>query len=100
MLLRFAVFGLMALGLCGFGTVAWLSFRPPPTPEAIASAAPVVVMHGVLAAWRRAARRHLAAAGGPQRQRGVRIDAGHAGGFDGDAHRTDRSDGSPQPGRR
>ena len=50
MLLRFAVFGLMALGLCGFGTVAWLSFRPPPTPEAIASAAPVVVMHGVLAA--------------------------------------------------
>ncbi len=40
MLLRFAVFGLLALGLGGFGTVAWLSTRPPPSP-AVAEAAAV-----------------------------------------------------------
>ena len=41
MLLRFAVFGLMALGLCGFGTVAWLYTRPPPpTATELAAEAP------------------------------------------------------------
>jgi len=37
MLLRIALFLVMALGLAGFGTVAWLGTRPPPT---IMSAAP------------------------------------------------------------
>ena len=37
MLLRLAVFALLALGLCGFGTVAWLATRPPPM---VATAAP------------------------------------------------------------
>jgi pilus assembly protein CpaB len=52
MLLRFAVFGLMALGLGGFGTVAWLSTRPPPPlPSAVAEAPPPPpVKHLVLAA--------------------------------------------------
>ncbi|WP_158744285.1 Flp pilus assembly protein CpaB [Acidisphaera sp. L21] len=51
MLLRFAVFGLMALGLGGFGTVAWLSTRPPPAPpSAVADAPPPPVKHLVLAA--------------------------------------------------
>ena len=51
MLLRFAVFGLMALGLGGFGTVAWLSTRPPPPPPAIvADAPPPPVHHMVLVA--------------------------------------------------
>ncbi len=36
MLLRFAVFGLMALGLAGFGMVAWLATRPPPTAQVAA----------------------------------------------------------------
>jgi pilus assembly protein CpaB len=35
MLLRFAVFGLLALGLGGFGTVAWLATRPPPPPPTL-----------------------------------------------------------------
>ncbi len=53
MLLRFAVFGLMALGLGGFGTVAWLSTRPPPPPPsqvADAPAPPPAVHHMILAA--------------------------------------------------
>lgn len=40
MVLRVAFFALMALGLTGFGTVAWLSTRPPPQ-AASAQAAPV-----------------------------------------------------------
>jgi pilus assembly protein CpaB len=51
MLLRFAVFGLMALGLGGFGTVAWLSTRPPPPPPSlVADAPPPPVRHMVLVA--------------------------------------------------
>ena len=40
MVLRVAFFALMALGLTGFGTVAWLSTRPP-TPTAAQQAAAV-----------------------------------------------------------
>jgi pilus assembly protein CpaB len=39
MILRITFFALMALGLVGFGTVAWISTRPPPAPVV---AAPVV----------------------------------------------------------
>lgn len=41
MLLRVAMFTLMALGLAGFGTVAWLSTRPPPAPPEAVAAAPL-----------------------------------------------------------
>ncbi|MGE0418157.1 MAG: Flp pilus assembly protein CpaB [Acetobacteraceae bacterium] len=40
MILRIAFFALMALGLTGFGTVAWLSTRPPPAPVAAPAPAP------------------------------------------------------------
>lgn len=50
MLLRFAVFGLMALGLGGFGTVAWLSTRPPPPPVSAAADAPPPSVHHMLLA--------------------------------------------------
>ena len=51
MLVRIAVFGLLALGLGGFGTVAWLVTRPPPAlPVAIAAAPPPPVRHAILAA--------------------------------------------------
>lgn len=51
MLLRFAVFAMMALGLGGFGTVAWMALRSPPAPAAIAAAAPLPpVRHLVIAA--------------------------------------------------
>ncbi len=52
MLLRFAVFGLMALGLAGFGTVAWLSTRPPPAePVMLAGVpAPPPPMHRIVLA--------------------------------------------------
>ena len=40
MLLRFAVFGLMALGLGGFGTVAWLATRPPAAAQVTAQDTP------------------------------------------------------------
>ena len=53
MLLRFAVFGLMALGLGGFGTVAWLSTRPPPSVATVAAEVappPPPVHHMILAA--------------------------------------------------
>ncbi|MBV9734920.1 MAG: Flp pilus assembly protein CpaB [Acidisphaera sp.] len=40
MLLRIALFALMALGLGGFGTVAYLSTRPPPTAAMHQPAAP------------------------------------------------------------
>lgn len=53
MLLRFAVFAMMALGLGGFGTVTWLALRTPQAaaPAATALAAPPPVLrHLVLAA--------------------------------------------------
>ena len=52
MLIRIAIFGLFALGLGGFGTVAWLATRPPPPAPAIASAAqlPPPIHYFVLAA--------------------------------------------------
>ena len=43
MILRLAVFALMSLGLIGFGTVAWISTRPPP-PDAATVAASTRVM--------------------------------------------------------
>jgi pilus assembly protein CpaB len=39
MVIRVTFFILMALGLIGFGTVAWLSTRPPPPPVTAAEAA-------------------------------------------------------------
>ena len=51
MLIRLAVFGLLALGLAGFGTVAWLATRPlPAAPVAAAAPPPPPVHHMVLAA--------------------------------------------------
>lgn len=45
MILRLAFFALMALGLTGFGTVAWVATRPPPPdPATIATAARVTVL--------------------------------------------------------
>jgi pilus assembly protein CpaB len=45
MILRLAFFALMALGLVGFGTVAWISTRPPtPDPATVAAAARVTVL--------------------------------------------------------
>ena len=44
MVLRIALLALMALGLAGFGTVAWISSRPPPRPVAAAAAqTPILV---------------------------------------------------------
>lgn len=43
MVLRIAFFFMMALGLIGFGTVAWISTRPPPAPHAEAQAKPTIV---------------------------------------------------------
>ena len=40
MVLRVVFFALMALGLVGFGTVAWISSRPPAAEAATAAAAP------------------------------------------------------------
>lgn len=39
MMIRFALFGLMALGLLGFGTVAWVSAHPP-APHHVQAAPP------------------------------------------------------------
>ncbi len=51
MLLRFGVFGLMALGLGGFGTVAWLALTPPAPAVVLAEApAPIVVAKHLLLA--------------------------------------------------
>ena len=51
MLIRVAVFALLALGLGGFGTVAWLVTRPPPAPPVALAEAPLPpVRHVVLAA--------------------------------------------------
>jgi hypothetical protein len=47
MILRLAFFALMALGLAGFGTVAWVSTRPP---EASAAQREAHVKINVLAA--------------------------------------------------
>jgi pilus assembly protein CpaB len=38
MIIRLAFFALMALGLVGFGTVAWLATRPPPPDPAVVAA--------------------------------------------------------------
>jgi pilus assembly protein CpaB len=40
MAVRLALFVLLALGLTGFGTVAWLSMRPPPAPHVAAPPPP------------------------------------------------------------
>ena len=51
MLLRFVIFVVMAMGLGGFGTVAWLSTRQPPKPPVVAHAPPPPpVQHAILAA--------------------------------------------------
>jgi pilus assembly protein CpaB len=48
MILRLGFFALMALGLLGFGTVAWISTRPPPPDAAtVAAAAKVTVLVAV-----------------------------------------------------
>ncbi len=48
MVLRLAFFALMAIGLMGFGTVAWISTRPPPPDAAtIAAAAKIMVLTAV-----------------------------------------------------
>ncbi len=53
MLLRIALFVVMAVGLVGFGSVAWLSLRRPPAPAAIGDAVAPPPRHGrVLAAAR------------------------------------------------
>jgi pilus assembly protein CpaB len=44
MILRIAFFMLMAVGLLGFGTVAWISTRPPPAAAAVAEAVPTTKM--------------------------------------------------------
>ncbi len=51
-MLRFAVFAMMALGLGGFGAVAWIALRPPPPPVIVAAvaAAPPVALHAMIAA--------------------------------------------------
>ena len=48
MVLRIAFFFMMAIGLVGFGTVAWISTRPPPVKHAAAAVKPTTV--AVLAA--------------------------------------------------
>lgn len=40
MILRIAFFVMMALGLVGFGTVAWISTRPPPPPPTAEAPSP------------------------------------------------------------
>ncbi|GAC1340327.1 MAG: Flp pilus assembly protein CpaB [Acetobacteraceae bacterium] len=48
MVLRLAFFALMALGLAGFGTVAWVSTRPPaPDPADVAAATKITVLVAV-----------------------------------------------------
>lgn len=42
MLIRLAFFGLMALGLAGFGTVAWIATRPEPPPPSQVAVVPKV----------------------------------------------------------
>ncbi len=50
MLLRLAVFGLLALGLGGFGTVAWIATRQPPVAQVAAEVPPPPTHHLFLAA--------------------------------------------------
>ena len=52
MILRAAFFALMALGLMGFGTVAWLSMRQPAPATAAPVAAPAVTRKVMLVAAR------------------------------------------------
>ncbi|MEJ0015829.1 MAG: Flp pilus assembly protein CpaB [Acetobacteraceae bacterium] len=44
MILRLAFFALMALGLLGFGTVAWVSSRPPPSDTATIAASAIITV--------------------------------------------------------
>ena len=50
MIVRLALFALLALGLGGFGMVAWISTRPPAATEAAAASAPPPVLTKVLVA--------------------------------------------------
>ncbi len=50
MLLRFAVFGLMALGLGGFGTVVWIATRPPSVAHVETPSSPPLPRRTILAA--------------------------------------------------
>jgi pilus assembly protein CpaB len=43
MVLRIAFFFMMALGLIGFGTVAWISTRPPPSAKTAVAAQPTTM---------------------------------------------------------
>src|SRR5579884_2839339 len=52
MLLRIAVFALLAAGLAGFGAVAWISTRPPAPIEAAAAQPPPEAKLKVLVAAR------------------------------------------------
>lgn len=52
MVLRVAFFALMALGLMGFGTVAWMSMRPPPAVASTEQALPPATKKTVLVAAR------------------------------------------------
>ena len=52
MILRLAFFILMAVGLLGFGTVAWISTRPPPLAAVAANTPPPPVTEDVLIAAR------------------------------------------------
>jgi pilus assembly protein CpaB len=48
MILRIAFFALMALGLAGFGAVAWITTRPPPPDAAILAATTKVIVLTVI----------------------------------------------------
>jgi len=53
MLLRLAIFGMMALGLGGFGTVTWIALRSPAAPVVVAvveAPPPPPIRHTLLAA--------------------------------------------------
>ncbi len=50
MMLRIVLFLMMATGLAGFGTVAWLSTRPAPAPVPVAVAPPPPAPHVMLLA--------------------------------------------------
>jgi pilus assembly protein CpaB len=49
MLLRFALFVVLGLGLFGFGTVFWFGTRPPPPPAPLVAAAPAPLRSLVIA---------------------------------------------------
>jgi pilus assembly protein CpaB len=52
MVLRVTVFIMMALGLLGFGTVAWISMQPPPAEASAAPTEPVNLKETILVAGR------------------------------------------------